>query len=168
MSYFIIIRGPAGVGKSTISRLLAKNLKAEVIHFDKVMRELNLNYIKGDKWIPLHKFLKADEKIIPELKERLRKGKKIIVEGNFYHKEHIKDITRNLNFPHFVLTLKAPLRECLRRDKTRKELGGQAVKEVFKLVSAFDFGITINTTGKTLVRIIKEIIIHLPKQHNNL
>ena len=39
MCYFIIIRGAAGVGKSITSELAAKEIKAEMIHFDKIMNK---------------------------------------------------------------------------------------------------------------------------------
>jgi len=158
MSYFVIIRGPAGVGKSTISRLLAKKIKAEIIHFDEVMNTLGLDYIPGDKWIPLNKFLKADKIKIPEFINKLKKGTNLIIDGNFYHKEHIEDIINNLDFPNKVFTLKADMQECIKRDQTRKgELGEQATKDVFKLVSAFDYGIDIDTNKKTPEEIADEI-----------
>ena len=42
MSYYIIIRGPLGCGKSTISSLLAKKLDAEHISVDIILEENNL------------------------------------------------------------------------------------------------------------------------------
>ena len=43
MSYFIIIRGPLGIGKSTIAKALAEILKAEYIAIDKVLEENGLD-----------------------------------------------------------------------------------------------------------------------------
>jgi len=47
MSYFIIIRGPAGVGKTTIAKKLAARLGETYISFDKIMREKGLDKIEG-------------------------------------------------------------------------------------------------------------------------
>ncbi|MFA5992845.1 MAG: AAA family ATPase [Candidatus Pacearchaeota archaeon] len=165
MNYFIIIRGPAGVGKSTVAKVLSNKINAKVIHFDKVMKELGLDYILGEKWIPLNKFLKADKLMIPKFKESLSKNKNIIIDGNFYHKEQIEDLIKNINFKHSIFTLKADLNECIKRDKTRKNnLGEQATKEVFNLVSTFDYGTIIDTNSKTPIGIVKEIIKHLNKE----
>ena len=161
MSYYILIRGPAGVGKSTVSRLLSKQIKAEVIHFGEIMKSLGLDYIPGDKWIPLHKFVKAHEIKIPELKDKLASGNNLVIDHNFYHKEQIEDLLKNLQFEHFIFTLKADLNECIRRDKTRPgELGEQATKDVYELVSAFDYGISIDTNGKTPTQVVDEILHH--------
>ena len=106
MGYFIIIRGPAGVGKSTISRLLAKRINAEVVHFEKIMKSMGLDYIPGDKWIPLNKYLKAHKMKIPELKGKLKKGTNLIIDHNFYHKKQIEDLIENLDSEYFAFTIK--------------------------------------------------------------
>ena len=161
MSYFIIIRGPAGIGKTTISRILAEKINAEVVHFDKIMDKLGLDYILGEKWIPLDKFLKADKIMVPELKEKL-KVKNLVIDGNFYHKKQIEDLIKNLKLQHFVFTLKADLKECIKRDKSREgNLGEKAIKDVFKLVNEFDYGIIINTSNKTPEQVVKEILSYV-------
>ena len=42
MSYYIIIRGPAGCGKSTISKILKEKLNAFYISFDEVVEKYQL------------------------------------------------------------------------------------------------------------------------------
>ena len=46
MSYYVIIRGPAASGKSTIAKKLAKELNAYYIHFDSVLARHKLDIIK--------------------------------------------------------------------------------------------------------------------------
>lgn len=158
MSYYVIIRGPAGVGKTTISKLLADKINADVINFDRVMDELGMDYVEGEKWIPLHKFMKADEMMLPKFKKDLEDGKNLILDGNFYHKEQIEDIINKLDFPNIVFTLKAGLKECIERDRTRENrLGDKAIGDVFALVSAFDYGINIDTQNKDPEQIVNEI-----------
>jgi broad-specificity NMP kinase len=158
MNYLIIIRGPAGVGKTTISRKVALIINAEVFHFEKIMRELKLDYIAGDKWIPLNKFLMADKIMLPKFKKAIKKHS-IILDGNFYQREQIEDLIKKIDSPHFVFTLKADIKECVKRDKKRKgKLGEQATKDVFNLVSAFDYGISIDTNNKTPEAVVRDII----------
>ena len=157
MPYYIIIRGTAGVGKSTISKMLAKEIGAKVFHFDEIMKDLNLDYIEGEKWIPLWKFLKADKAIINNLNKELSSNS-IIIDGNFYFNTHIKDLVNKLNAKGFIFTLKADLKECIKRDKTRKNcLGEKAVSDVFKFTGKISHGIIINTKDKTPKQILKII-----------
>lgn len=69
MVYFIIIRGPLGIGKSTIAQKLAKPLDAQYISVDKVLEEHNLDKVKDEKWIPAENFIKAQEIILPKVKK---------------------------------------------------------------------------------------------------
>ena len=74
MTYFIIMRGPLGVGKSAISENLAKILNAEHISLDKVLEKHNLD--KGDEklgCIPPQNFIRADELILPYAESVLKK-----------------------------------------------------------------------------------------------
>ena len=156
MSYLILIRGPAAVGKTTISKLLSENIRSHVLHFDEIMDNLGFDYIEGDKWIPLNKFLKADKIINPKFKKILENGENLILDGNFYHKEQIEDISENIDFPIFVFTLKASLDDCIERDSKRKYmLGKNATTDVFELVSDFDYGIVIDSDN-TVTEIFEE------------
>ena len=47
-SYFIIVRGPLGVGKSTIAKRLAKALKAEYISIDSALEKYDLAKTDSD------------------------------------------------------------------------------------------------------------------------
>ena len=159
MAYYVIIRGPAGVGKSVVSRILANRINAEVVHFDKIMEELGLDYVQGEKWIPLVKFLKADEAMAPVFGKKLEAGKNLILDGNFYHKEQIEDLIRKLGSKYAIFTLRATLEECIKRDKSRENgLGEKATNDVFKLVSAFDYGTIIDTNDKSPENIANDIL----------
>ena len=96
---------------------------------------------------------------MPKLKETLSSGKLVVIDGNFYHKEQIEDLIKKLNFKHYVFNLKASLETCIKRDDNRKKVyGEQAVKDVYKLVSTFDYGVSINTENKTENEVVDEIL----------
>ncbi len=161
MSYFIIIRGPAGVGKSTIGNKLAESLHGECIHIDKVLEEHGLGYILGEKNVPEENFFKVNEILKHYINEQLNKGKIIILDENFYYKSQIKDLLEKIPHKHYAFTLKADLQNCIKRDKDRNGIGADRIKDVFKLVSAFDYGIIINTNNKTPDKIVREILSNL-------
>jgi len=69
MSYYIIIRGALGIGKSTIARKLSRILNAGYISIDKVLEENGLDKVEPDaECIPAKNFILADEIILPEVK----------------------------------------------------------------------------------------------------
>ncbi|MFH0884344.1 MAG: AAA family ATPase [Candidatus Micrarchaeota archaeon] len=163
MAFFIVIRGPLGVGKSTIAEGLSKILNAEYVPIDLVLEKHGLDKVDKDaECIPLANFISADEMILPRIKEKLKSSKNVIFDGCFYHKEHIEHLINSLPYTHYVFTLKAPLSVCIERDRERKKNHGKdAAVAVYSLVSRFDYGIIIETDGKSIDRSLKEILSHL-------
>jgi len=156
MKYFIIIRGPLGIGKSTIAKKLATVLKAKYISIDDVLERYNLTRINEDYIVD--DFIKANQIVITQI----QKEKSIIFDGNFYFSEQIEHLIKNLAIPNFVFTLKAPLETCLKRDKEREKSYGQvAVEAIYNLVSKFDYGTIIETGNKTTDEVVDEIQSHL-------
>ena len=164
MSYFIIIRGPLGCGKSIIARRLVKILNAEHISIDEILAKNGLDEINPEiGCIPEENFIKVNEIIIPHASEMLIKGRIVIFDACFYHKEPIEHLIRELKHPYYVFTFKAPVGVCIERDSKRKKGYGEiAAKDVHRLVSRFDYGIIIDVT-KPLDNSIEEILSHLPK-----
>ena len=156
MSYFVIIRGPLGVGKSTIAKRLAKQLNAEYISIDTLLEEQGLDKIE-EECIPARNFIKAIETILPKVKKDIA-SKIIVFDGNFYHKEQIDYLVQHLQVPHYAFTLNAPIHICIERDSARETpLGEGAAKAVHNLVMRVDYGIQINTQDKTVEAVLKEI-----------
>jgi cytidylate kinase len=144
----VIIRGPLGIGKSTVARMLAKKLDAEYISIDAILAEHNLDVIEGEG-ISLKNFLKVNSFINP-------KGDAVI-DGNFYHKKQITDLTSKFADVK-IFTLKASIETCMQRDSTRKKIyGPDAVVAVHNMVSRFDYGAIINTEGKSAEQVVDEI-----------
>ncbi|MBI4016773.1 MAG: AAA family ATPase [Candidatus Aenigmarchaeota archaeon] len=165
MTYYILIRGALGVGKSTIAQRLAKALHAEYISIDALLEKLGLDKATHyEETIPAKNFIKADEFIMPDVKEKINTGKIVIFDGCFQHKEQIEHLIQNLSVPHYIFTLKAPLEICIERDGKRKNTYGKdAAIAVYTVVSRFDYGTVIDTTNKSIGKTVKEILSHLPK-----
>ena len=145
MTFYIIIRGPLGCGKTTISKKLAKEIGAEYFSVDKVLEENELTSDWEEGYISQKSFLKSNQILLPKIKDYLNKGIPVIIDGNFYWKSQIEDLIKNLNFKAYIFTLKAPLEVCINRDKIRKERHGKkAAEEVYQKVLEFDFGETLN------------------------
>lgn len=163
MPYFIILRGPLGCGKTTIAEKLSHELNADVIYIDKVLADNNLDKVSPDiGCIPAENFIKAQDLVLPDVKEKLNSGKIVIFDACFYHKEAILHLTDNLPFPHHIFTLKAPVEVCIERDKNRKKTHGEgAAYAVHSLVSKFDYGTVIDISG-SLDEAVEEIMKHLP------
>lgn len=158
MSYYIIIRGPLGSGKTTVARKLAKALDAEYIAVDIILDEHDLTGDHEDGYISQKSFLKTNEIVTPKAHELLSRGKIVIFDGNFYWKSQIEDLIQKLNYPHYVFTLKVPLQVCIERDSGRKNPhGADAATAVYKKSTSFDYGIKIDA-AKPLDTIIDRIM----------
>jgi predicted kinase len=158
MSYFMILRGPAGVGKTTIARKLAQLLSACYVSIDSALAEHGLEYVPGDLCVPEHRMLAVNKIIIPLAQSRLIRGQIVIFDGNFYHKSQIEDLIAQLKHAHIVYTLQASLAECLARNKQREScLDDQAVTDVFVLVAELCYGVVIDTSGKTIDDVLEEL-----------
>lgn len=159
--YYIIIRGPLGIGKSTISEKLSKELNAEHIAIDRVLDEFKKEWEEG--YISQKTFIKANEIASQRAKVFLDKDKPVIFDGNFYHKSQIEDLINRLDYPHYVFTLKAPLVVCIDRDSKRsKKHGSDAAEAVYRKSTEFNYGTSIDAT-KSLESVVKEITHHFKR-----
>lgn len=165
MSYFVIIRGPLGVGKSAVARELARILNGEYVSIDGILGKNGLDKVDEKEWgIPSKNFIKGNEIILPKIIEKLSEGKVVIIDGCFYHKEQIEHFIQHLPALHYEITLKAPLKVCIERDHNRSNGYGEgAATAVHNMVSKFDYGIIINTENQTLDETVKEVLSYLPK-----
>ena len=163
MSYYIIIRGPAGVGKTTVAKKLAEKINGEYISFDEILDQNKLHESDGEG-ISKQSFLKANNLVMEKVKDKIIQGTPVIFDGCFYHKEQLEDLITNLDYKYFVFDLKATLEECIERDKSRKSIGVDSIKAVFKMVSRFDFGTAIETNGKTADEVINKIFTEINEE----
>ena len=163
MPYFIILRGALGCGKTTIAKELKRKLAenqqdAEIIHIDDVLKQHKLDVVSEELGcIPPENFVKAQDIILPQVKNALKQGKIVIFDACFYHKEAIEHLTSSLPFPNYIFTLKAPIDVCISRDKNRSHTYGEgAAHAVYNLVNRFDYGVNIDISG-TVEEAVEEI-----------
>ncbi len=159
-TFYIIIRGPLGCGKSTISRRLAKDLHAKYISVDRIVDDSSLIIREKEKgYISQKNFIQANEIAVNKIRNVLDSGKSVVFDGNFYWKSQIDDLIKRLEqYKHYVFTLKAPLEVCISRDAAReKSHGKDAAEAVYKKSTSFNCGIIINTKNKDINETLREI-----------
>lgn len=166
MSFYIIVRGPLGCGKSTIAEKIAKRLKAKYVPIDRILDEHHLTEEWEDGYISQKSFLRANAIAAPQARRSLERGIPIIFDGNFYWKSQVEDLIEKLDFPHYVFTLKAPLEVCIERDHLRKKTHGEdAARAVYKKSTEFDYG-TVIDINRPLNECIKEILSYFAQVLN--
>jgi predicted kinase len=164
MSYFIIIRGPAGVGKSTISKRVAEAVRGCYVSFDSILDEHQLDVVPpGMDGIPAENFIKGNVIAIQKTKKLLGKGTPIIFDGCFYRKAQYEHLLASLPAKSFVFSLKAPVEECIKRDAARvRPIGEDSVRAVHSMVSELEIGVPVETVGKSEEQVLQKILSYLP------
>ncbi len=151
-----------GSGKSTISEKISKIIDARHIPIDRVLDEHCLTADKEEGYISQKSFMEANKIVESEVIRLLREEKPVIFDGNFYWKSQVDDLISRLNFPHYVFTLKAPLKVCITRDAEREKTHGKdAAMVVYRKSTEFTYGIEIDVT-KNIDECINEILSFLP------
>src|SRR3989339_78534 len=88
MPKIIVIRGPLGVGKTTVAKILAQKLDAQYLSLDKILDDNDLAPADG---IPIENFLKANEIILDLVGQS---NETFIIDGCFYYQEQIDDLQK--------------------------------------------------------------------------
>ena len=147
MSFYLIVRGPLGSGKTTVSRALVERLHAAYLSVDQILDEYDLERWEGD-FISESSFLAANDVAVHEAEPYLRRGTPVVIDGNFYWRSVVDDLVRRLAFAHLVVTLKVPVDVCVARDAGRAHpLGAVDTRMVFEKSRSFDYGASIDASG---------------------
>ena len=159
MPPYIVIRGPLGVGKTTIAKALVRQLGGLYISIDEVLAAHDLDIVGEDEpCIPAENFITAQTRVLPEARAALDAGRPVIFDGNVYHQEQLDHFAEALPTEGIVFTLTAPLPVCIARDAGRDRTYGEgAAAAVHWLVSRVEAGIFIETEGLTVEETLAEI-----------
>ena len=147
----IVLRGPLGAGKSTVARALAREIGALVIPVDDLLDELGWD--GGSERL----FLRANDVIARRARPVLANGRRVIIDGNFYWRSALDDLSARLPYPGHVFRLEVPLATCIERDRDRTEShGAVAAREVYVKVARVPIGERID--GRPPVAVIVRAI----------
>ncbi len=147
MSFYVIVRGPLGSGKTIVSERLARALGGDRISVDSILGEHDLERWE-DGFISERSFLEANAVAIRAAEPRLEHGLPVVFDGNFYWRSVVDDLVERLRAPHLVVTLRVPVEVCLARDAEREHpLGPESVRDVYRKSTEFDYGVDVDATG---------------------
>jgi len=153
MNKVIVIRGPLGVGKTTVAKILAEKLNAEYLSVDQILDDNNLAGVDG---IPVENFLKVNG-IIHEIAGKSEKS--FIVEGNFYYQEQIDDLKRKFNNDVVIFTLITDVEKCIERDLKRDlAFGEDSARYIHEITTAIKVGHEIDNSDLTAEETAKKIM----------
>ena len=163
MSVCVLIRGPLGVGKTTVARALAEQVGGLYVSVDGILAEHGLDKVEGE-CITAENFIKANDLALPRARQALSESRAVVFDGNFYHRTQIDHLIDALPWPHYAFTLKSPLTVCIDRDNKRpRAYGAGAATAVHNMVSRFDYGVSIDTSEMTLDDVLATLREHLPE-----
>jgi len=156
MRKIIIVRGALGVGKTTVSKILAEQMCAEYVSIDRILEENNLD--KGDG-IPVGNYLISNEIVSHLLQES---EKSFIIDGCFYYQEQIDDLEQKINEDVQIFTLVSSVEICITRESKRNRVYGEdAARFVHMITNKVKAGYEIDNTDlsieETVNRIVKQI-----------
>ncbi len=150
MSMIIAVTGTPGVGKTTVSKLLAERLKYRYVNLRDYAFEKGLGEMKGDE-------LELDVDELAEKFARDFEGEDVIVEGHLAHYMPADIVVVLRAHPKLVAErLKA-------RGYSKEKLGENVEAELVDviLVEAIEENenvIEVDTTGKTPEEVVEEIL----------
>jgi tRNA uridine 5-carbamoylmethylation protein Kti12 len=158
LSFYLIVRGPLGAGKTTVAHALARSLRAEVVPIDEIL-EL-YEWDGGSETL----FLKANVVAAERARASLSRGVPVILDGNFYWDRVIDDLVDRLPYRHRVFSLRVPLEVCVARDHGRSlSYGAEAVGEVFEKAARVTRGIPLDGT-REVEAVVAEVRSRLPPE----
>ncbi len=153
----MIVRGPLGAGKTTIARALAARLGARYVSIDELLEREPWD--GGSEGL----FLRTNRRAATAAARSLRRGRPVVLDGNFYWRSALADLARRLPGPRRVLRLDVPLATCVRRDRARaRPYGARAVREVFEKVARVPGGRPVDGRG-TVDATVAAALARLPR-----
>lgn len=155
---YIIIRGPAGVGKTTLAKKLiayfnSHKISAKYFSPGLMRKKHNLGFSMKEK-------LKADNFLISEARDIIEKGHVAIFDEVYYYPQQMLNFRNKLGSP-IVIHLKAPIGALLERNSKRtgkKKLSEKRMRDVYGLDRRFRNGNVINTHKRNKNQVFRGVV----------
>lgn len=132
-SFVIVIAGPTGVGKTTLSKMLSKHFNCAYISEDEITKEVFPDAYKDIENYP-DKLKIAENQLLKGAKEIFDSGKCVVIDRINLEKEFIEKI-KKIFHKHLILkVLWPPMETTIERDKRREgwTSGKIVVKRFYK------------------------------------
>jgi tRNA uridine 5-carbamoylmethylation protein Kti12 len=151
-----VVRGPLGIGKTTVAKRLARSLRGRYISVDAILEEFDLEEW-SEGYISEASFLRTNPFVVERATPHLANGTPVVVDGNFYWESQVSDLCGRIPYPSTVFTLKGSLELCIFRDAHRKRsFGEDSARDVYAKVVSFECGIPVDAT-RPLPAIVEEL-----------
>ena len=148
MKRAIIIKGPSGIGKSSVSSLICK--KHNYKHCDADEFKWLFSHERSKKRTEIGEFISY-----VYTKELIKRGYNSVIEaipGGYIKK--LTPLLEKHNYKVIRIVLQAPLEQCIKNNSQRKRKGydEQVIREVYDKLSSSK-GDKIDATGKSVQQI---------------
>jgi thymidylate kinase len=141
VSFFGVVRGPLGAGKTTVAQALATSIRGEYISVDALLERYEWD--GGSEAL----FLRTNQDAAGEARPSLERRVPVVFDGNFYWARAIDNLAERLPYPRVVYALQVPLAVCIERDHARSgSYGESAAREVFEKVRPFPGEVPLDGT----------------------
>ncbi len=131
--FVIIIAGPTGVGKTTLSKMLSKHYDYHYLSEDETAKELYTDTYKNIEDYPDKMKLVADQ-LLKRAKEMFNEGKCVVIDRINLEKEFIKEMQKRFHEHLMIKVLWPPIETTIERDKKREgwTSGENAIRTFYK------------------------------------
>jgi predicted kinase len=159
----ILVKGLPASGKTWFSEKLSEKINAVHLNTDKIRLQLGLMGQYDDV-----SRKKTYDFLFMQLKNLLKQGKKVIVDGTFHEKEtqdKILNLSKNQNTPLFVIELKAD-EDLIKKWMKGKRKYSEADFEVYRKLKEKDHPmkyktLKLNSTDRNMKYLLSETMEYL-------
>jgi dephospho-CoA kinase len=132
--FVIVISGPTGGGKTTLSKMLSKVYGCEYISEDETTKEVIPDVYKSIENYP-EKVIIAIGQLFIRTNEKFNRGECVVIDGINFGKEFIEEITKAFQGHLIFKVLWPPIEVAIERDRRREgwNSGEMAIKIFYKI-----------------------------------
>ncbi len=117
--FVIVIAGPTGVGKTTLSKILSKHFNCDYISEDEIAKEVFPDVYKNIEDYP-DKLKIAENQLLKRVKELFNSGKCVVIDRINLEKGFIEEMKKTFQKNLILRVLWPPMKITIERDKRRK------------------------------------------------